>query len=89
MHTPLEEGDDIYVEPPRELVPDRSVVWKLKRALNGLVGASRKFQKFLHNILTTKMGFKACQAVPVLYRHTEMMVVLPCTSTTPWPQQKE
>ena len=35
MHTPLLESDEYWIEPPREVVPDTRIVWKLKKALNG------------------------------------------------------
>ncbi len=52
MHTPLDE--DIYVEPPPELVQDGGVVWKLKKALNGLKKASQLFGDFLAEGLTSE-----------------------------------
>ena len=70
MRTPL-GNEEVYVEPPRELVPDMSVVWELKKALNGLVKASQLFQTFLVGILTEKLGFVQCPAVPTFLRHNE------------------
>ena len=29
------DSDEYWVEPPREVVPDKRYVWKLKKALNG------------------------------------------------------
>ena len=46
MHTPLEE--EVFIEPPREIEPDPNVIWRLKKALNGLVVASSGFQQFSH-----------------------------------------
>ena len=43
MHAPLEEKERIHVEPPREWVKDKKVVWKLRKALNGLRRASLLF----------------------------------------------
>ena len=59
MHTPLLESDEYWIEPPREVVPDTRIVWKLKKALNGLVTASKRFQQHLFRLLHD-LGFECC-----------------------------
>ncbi len=67
MHTPIHT--DEYVQPPPEIEPDPNVVWKLKKALNGLVSAASEFQRYLTYILVSKLGFIAARARPTLFRH--------------------
>eukprot|EP00971_Amphidinium_carterae_P324692 6452969-Amphidinium_carterae.2 len=69
VRTPMDE--EVYVEPPRELVPDTSQVWRLQKALNGLRTASQKFQRYLYKILTLELGYKASRACPALLWHEQ------------------
>ena len=68
MHTPLLDSDEYWVEPPREVVPDKRYVWKLKKALNGLVAASKRFQQYLFRLLRG-LGFESCPLLPTLLRN--------------------
>ena len=68
MHTPLLESDEYWIEPPREVVPDTRIVWKLKKALNGLVTASKRFQQHLFRLLHD-LGFECCPLLPTLLRN--------------------
>eukprot|EP00971_Amphidinium_carterae_P297297 5906229-Amphidinium_carterae.1 len=67
MHTPMDE--EVFIEPPRELVPDTSQIWLLQKALNGLRTASQNFQRYLYKILTQELGFQASRACPALLWH--------------------
>ena len=77
MHTPLLESDEYWIEPPREVVPDTRIVWKLKKALNGLVTASKRFQQHLFRLLQ-ELGFECCPLLPTLLRNpiTETIMVV-------------
>ena len=78
MHTPLLDSDEYWIEPPREVVPDTRIVWKLKKALNGLVTASKRFQQHLFRLLHD-LGFECCPLLPTLLRNPitgTIMVVL-------------
>ena len=68
MHTPLLDSDEYWIEPPREVVPDTRIVWKLKKALNGLVAASKRFQQHLFRLLQG-LGFECCPLLPTLLRN--------------------
>ena len=68
MHTPLLDSDEYWIEPPREVVPDKRYVWKLKSALNGLVAASKRFQQYLFRLLRD-LGFESCPLLPTLLRN--------------------
>ena len=68
MHTPLLDSDEYWVEPPREVVPDKRYVWKLKKALNGLVAVSKRFQQCLFRLLRDP-GFESCPLLPTLLRN--------------------
>ena len=68
MHTPLLDSDEYWIEPPREVVPDTRIVWKLKKALNGLVTASKRFQQHLFR-LVHDLGFECCPLLPTLLRN--------------------
>ena len=74
MHTPLLDSDEFWIEPPREVVTDKRYVWKLKKALNGLVAASKRFQHYLFRLLRD-LGFESCPLLPTLLRN-------PVTGTT-------
>ena len=43
----------------KEVVPDKRYVFKLKKALNGLVAASKRFQQYLFRLLRD-LGFESC-----------------------------
>ena len=77
MHTSLEEKERIFVEPPREWVKDKSVVWKLRKALNGLRRDSLLIQNFLFGILAEKLGFNRVVCTPTVLCHTETNVKMP------------
>ena len=64
MHTPLLDRDEYWIEMPREVVSDKSYVWKL----NGLVAASKRFQQHLFRLLRD-LGFESCSLLPTLLRH--------------------
>ena len=49
LHAGLQ--DDFYVWPPKEFYPDRTTVWKLKRALYGLRDAPRAWQEHFAQVL--------------------------------------
>ena len=68
MHTPVGE-ETIIIEPPREVEPDKSVVWQLKKALNGLRSASAMFQKHLFGLMKNELGFRQCIVCPTLLIH--------------------
>ena len=68
MHTPLLDSDEYWIEPSREVVPDTRIVWKLKKALNGLVTASKRFQQHLLRLLQD-LGFECCPLLPTLLRN--------------------
>ena len=68
MHTPLLDSDEYWIEPPREVVPDKRYVWKLKKALNGLVTASKRFQQHLFRLLRNSV-FESCPLLPTLLRN--------------------
>ena len=68
MHTPLLDSDEYWIEPPREVVPDTRIVWKLKKALNGLVTASKRFQQHLLRLLQD-LGFECYPLLPTLLRN--------------------
>ena len=68
MHTPLLDSDEYWVEPPREVVSDTRYVWRLKKALNGLVAASKRFQQYLFRLLRD-LGFESCPLLPTLLRN--------------------
>ena len=68
MHTPLLDSDEYWIEPPREVVTDKRYVWKLKKALNGLVAASKRFQQYLFRLLRD-LGFESCPLLPTLLRN--------------------
>ena len=68
MHTPLLDSDEYWIEPPREVVPDKRYVWKLKKALNGLVAASKRFQQYLFRLLRD-LAFESCPLLPTLLRN--------------------
>ena len=74
IHTLLDEKERIHVEPPREVVKDKSVLWKLRKALNGLRRAILLFQNFLFGICTEKLGFKKVVSAPTVVCHTETNV---------------
>ena len=78
MHTPLKEHERVYMEPPRELEPDHTKVWYLKKALNGLKEASLRFQQFLFEILTLKLDFMQSVACPTLLynKNSEVRIVV-------------
>lgn len=69
MSTPWSAEDCILVEPPPECRGDGSFVWKLKKGLNGLVIASKRFQQFVTQILILKMGFATFPEMPTLFHH--------------------
>ena len=68
MHTPPLDSDEYWIETPREVVPDKRYVWKLKKALNGLVAASKRFQQYLFRHLRD-LGFESCPLLPTLLRN--------------------
>ena len=68
MHTPVGE-EIIIIEPPREVEPDKSIVWQLKKALNGLRSASAMFQKHLFGLMKNELGFRQCIVCPTLLIH--------------------
>jgi hypothetical protein len=68
MHTPVGE-ETIIIEPPREFEPDKSIVWQLKKALNGLRSASAMFQKHLFGLMKNELGFRQCIVCPTLLIH--------------------
>ena len=68
MHTPLLDSDEYWIEPPREVVPDKRYVWMLKKALDGLVTASKRFQQHLFRLLRD-LGFESCPLLPTLLRN--------------------
>ena len=76
MSTPLQAEDEIYVEPPPEVRGDGSFVWKLDKALNGLVLASKRFQQFITSILIAQLGFQKFEAMPTLFAHPEQNIKL-------------
>ena len=49
-------------------MPDKRYVWKLKKALNGLVAASKRFQQYLFRLLRD-LGFESCPLLPTLLRN--------------------
>eukprot|EP00971_Amphidinium_carterae_P250560 4974178-Amphidinium_carterae.2 len=51
MYTPM-VGEEVYIEPPREAIPDHHYVWKFNKGLNGLKSTSLRFQKFILSLLT-------------------------------------
>lgn len=63
MHTPM-TGENTYIEAPVE--DGRGDVWLLKKALNGLREAAKKFTEYLLEILTLKLGFIKAAAQPTL-----------------------
>ena len=93
MHTRLLDSDEYWVEPPREVVPDKRYVWKLMKAFNGLVAASKRFQQFLFQLLRD-LGFVSCPLLPTLLRNpitgTIMVVHVddPMVSGPPWESEK-
>ena len=78
LHTPLKEHGRVYVEPPRELEPDHSKVWYLKKALDGFKEASLRFQQFLFEILSLKLDFMQSVACPTLLynKNSEVRIVV-------------
>ena len=54
------------MEPPRELEPDHTKVWHLKKALNSLKEASLRFQQPLFEILAQRLHFAQSVACPTL-----------------------
>ena len=86
MHTPLLDSDEYWVEPPREVVPDKRYVWRLKKALNGLVAASKRFQQYLFRLLRD-LGFESCPLLPTLLRSPGPSWW--CTWTTRWPAVRQ
>ena len=67
MNTPMPEGDTVCVEPPEGSYEHNDVVWRLKRALNGLRNASRLFHAHFADVLTSRLGFTRSEAQPTLF----------------------
>lgn len=67
MNTPMPEDTPVFVEPPKGLCPDRSVVWRLRRALNGLRDAARLFLEYLTKVLVEQLGFVSTSPQPTLF----------------------
>ena len=57
----------MYVEPREDLYEHDDTVWCLKRALNGLMDASRLFHEHFADVLTSRHGFTQSQAQPTLF----------------------
>ena len=64
MNTPRPEGDQVHVEPPEGLYEHNDTVWCLKRAFDGLKGASRLFHENVAAVLTSRLGFTRSEAQP-------------------------
>ena len=67
MNSPMLEGDLVYVEPPEGLYKNNDTFWRLKRALNGLIDASRLFHEHFADVLTSRLGFTRSEAQPTLF----------------------
>lgn len=66
LHAPTDE--DIYVKPPPEANEPPDIVWRCKKAMNGLRKAPKWFQEWLVGLMTKKLGFIATAVYPmVLY----------------------
>ena len=63
----MPEGDLVYVEPPEGICEHNDTVWCLKRALNGLMDASRLFHEHFPAVLTSRLGFTRSEAQPTLF----------------------
>ncbi len=55
-----------YAKPPPDL-KQPGVIWKLLKAMNGMRTASQDFERFLSEVLTTKMHLRRTKAEPTLY----------------------
>lgn len=57
MNTPMPEGTRAFMQPPKRLYRDGAVVWRLRRALNGLRDVARLFLEYLTKVLVDERGF--------------------------------
>ena len=80
MHAPLTQ--DVYVEPPPEYFdtnfPDhttKDVVWKLKKAINGLKESPRAWQEHLWKVLE-QQGLRRLKSDANVYVHDELDIYL-------------
>ena len=63
-------GEDIFVTPPAEYYPDQNIVWKLKRALDGLKNSPRLWQDHFATVMK-KLNFSRMKSDPNLYVYNQ------------------
>ena len=75
LHAALSSDKPIYVWPPVEFYPGRTIIWLLKKAMYGLRSSPRDWQIHFASILIA-LGFKRLQSDANIYVHFEYCLFL-------------